>query len=148
MRNRLFKLLSAISLALFLVALSMGLYHHGFPLWPPAVGSSRCEFGNDIILVEHTFPSSASPNWPKFHSWVAWSGTWAQLNLGAMPNIVGFVGLNLFHFSIFLLILPLLRLISLFQRSQPIGMCKVCGYDLRATPNRCPECGTTAGEAA
>jgi hypothetical protein len=42
----------------------------------------------------------------------------------------------------FAMLTPRLRLVVLKKRRSLSGLCRNCGYDLRATPQRCPECGT------
>jgi hypothetical protein len=52
------------------------------------------------------------------------------------------------YFSHYLVAAPaalpaLLWLWRRYRRRPAPGICGVCGYDLRATPERCPECGAT-----
>jgi hypothetical protein len=71
-----------------------------------------------------------------------------QAPSAASPHLA--IGVPHWFLVLLFAILPLLRLRSILRtrRQNRIGLCQHCGYDLRATPDRCPECGhvpTTAG---
>jgi hypothetical protein len=86
----------------------------------------------------------------------ATSSRWEGAGLG-VSRFVGHAGsgsLEVIMPFVYLLsfsaILPLARVVGFArrQRSKNTHMCAVCGYDLRATPDRCPECGNAADRVA
>jgi hypothetical protein len=54
---------------------------------------------------------------------------------------VMWIRIPLWFFLLLTCIAPLLWLDRRRFRTFPPGCCRNCGYDLRATPQRCPECG-------
>jgi hypothetical protein len=57
------------------------------------------------------------------------------------------LGLHDWFLCLLFALLPAWRAVALARRPKKRpGFCAICGYDLRATPDRCPECGTVAIE--
>jgi hypothetical protein len=98
---------------------------------PPAPPSKRgfsADFGDDPIWMIHR----SRGHWPALE-FSPPSGTAGWLCKLIVP---------IWLISLLSAIPSALWLMRLRRRKPPVGICKKCGYDLRATPNLCPECGT------
>jgi hypothetical protein len=68
-------------------------------------------------------------------------------NAGGTEAIRG-VAMPHWFAAIALLVLPIIRSVKWFRHRRQVraGCCAKCGYDLRASSGRCPECGASTSE--
>ena len=74
---------------------------------------------------------------------------------GLRSGVIFYAQWGVVHWCIILgaSVLPLYWVVAEWKRNlmrvrRKRGLCSRCGYDLRATPGRCPECGTPASDKA
>ena len=64
-------------------------------------------------------------------------GTFAEVQISpAWPLLIALIVASLW----------VMQIVKQRQAMRASGHCPTCGYDLRATPNRCPECGAIRAE--
>src|SRR4051812_48172970 len=78
-----------------------------------------------------------------------WSRAGFQFQALRRPGVTGYsFGVPYWFWLVATATLPSLWMIRRrrARRGRAVGCCPTCGYDLRATPARCPECGRRADE--
>ena len=103
-----------------------------------------------ISIACYGFNQSDQQSGPMFHNFIHfYAGTNVLIDAGTLggaslwtitlPLWMPFIGFSL---------LPIICAVRRLGK-RPLGkaQCSTCGYDLRATPDRCPECGKTVEKA-
>jgi hypothetical protein len=153
-KRRLFNLLAGVSLVLCvgMVALWILSYAHPIDTIPyarPGLGFAWVE-GNLYLAAARDKPYSDTWNPLATHKdtseWGRWGVGYYHGSRWLGPEVWRFV-IPFWLLAVATSIIPITRLRSVTERSRARkrsreGHCRACGYDLRATPDRCPECGT------
>src|SRR5688572_23395667 len=168
MRRRLLNGLTALSLLLFVAAAALWVRSYfateavgfgrvldgaaGRTLSISGAGWAR---GRLVLVLVQDLPSELSPEYARpfylrqppqeLRRDRPSPSLWNRLGFFLLDRPEHGVILPLWALAIVAAVLPIHRAAA-FARARKrrrIGVCPSCGYDLRATPDRCPECGAT-----
>jgi hypothetical protein len=114
------------------------------------------------VVVQHSIVFADSADW-HFLGWTYWQKQLDPLNFSpprggsfefnfrtdrGSQAVMSVASIPQWMFLLFFGALPTFWLIlRRAARRRRSGCCTTCGYDLRATPDRCPECGTVSAKA-
>jgi hypothetical protein len=85
------------------------------------------------------FPENGERNWGGYGFWLDLGDDTPGWRFQMNVRIIEVPAWSLATAFVFL---PAIVLIRWYRCHRQPGLCTRCGYDLRATPERCPECGT------
>jgi len=174
-RRRVFNVLAVVSLLLCAMTASFGVVANLHPNAFRIIGEWRVGSGGDALVIgkfHRELAQSPGASDPTFANWLQGFGhrSWRFWCLtvirrsplygpGQSPLVAGsvvgyFSGVNISRWR-FVLVTAMLPAAWMILRVRAwrveharlrIGCCPKCGYDLRATPDRCPECGHMPAE--
>jgi hypothetical protein len=93
------------------------------------------DVGWRIFFFRHSYTSGAP---------VVPGGLWAWIHSRSQSGRSFTLDVQLWPIIVLTAVLPAVRIFAVARRRWKrtlAGTCPSCGYDLRATPDRCPECG-------
>jgi hypothetical protein len=162
MKPRLFNLLAIVSLLLCILTTTASIRstwvaEHYLRIWENRTAfrlicSKQYLFAEEVSKVGQHEPVGFYHETPSElgYGLISWTNSDGSNEFNILAAGFGFgwngrlaIMLPLRTVSIVLLIVPVVWLLRILRerRRHEIGRCKQCGYDLRATPDRCPECG-------
>lgn len=121
-----------------------------FPSGPPFPASERDSYSSTWRIsceIGDSYTDLSNPNFPGLRVG-KWS-RWGEADLGLEGVESGYQAIAPYWMvTLGLGFVPALWLGQSWRQRGELyhGCCTVCGYDLRATPDRCPECGKAVGK--